>query len=275
MSKIADRLREIRDRQGLSQEKLADILGITRPAVSELERGARRLSAEELSRLAKALSISADYILGLVDLPEVTLEYDALAEEELVSYGEAREDAELIMRQPKQPARISVPRENVQKFKEALLHITTEVGSRPNVGETVIYKMLYFIDFDYYEKYEEQLIGASYQKSPFGPTPVEFDTIVEQMIADDELHRVARTYHGHEQKKYLPIREADLSIFSGSEIAMINDVIARLSRMGARQISEYSHNDIPWLTAQIGEIIPYESVFDRTAQYSVRDYKEE
>jgi len=30
---------------------------------------------------------------------------------------------------------------------------------------TVLYKILYFIDFDYYEKYEEQLMGALYIKN--------------------------------------------------------------------------------------------------------------
>ncbi len=46
------------------------------------------------------------------------------------------------------------------KFKEVLLYILGKVGSLPNVGETVIYKLLYFIDFDYFEMYEEQLIGS-------------------------------------------------------------------------------------------------------------------
>jgi hypothetical protein len=54
--------------------------------------------------------------------------------------------------------RISVPAENVEKFKQALLYITQKIGALPNVGQTVLYKILYFCDFDYYEKFEEQLI---------------------------------------------------------------------------------------------------------------------
>lgn len=45
--------------------------------------------------------------------------------------------------------------------------------------------------------------------------------------------------------------------------------------MNASQISEYSHNDVPWLTTEDGEIIEYKSVFYRTPQYSVREYIEE
>ena len=44
---------------------------------------------------------------------------------------------------------------------------------------------------------------------------------------------------------------------------------------GDRKISEYSHNDVPWLTAEEGAVIDYESVFYRTPPYSVRDYGDE
>jgi hypothetical protein len=40
-----------------------------------------------------------------------------------------------------------------------------KVGGKPNEGMTVIYKRLYFIDFDYYEKYEYQLMGLVYVKN--------------------------------------------------------------------------------------------------------------
>ena len=73
--------------------------------------------------------------------------------------------------------RISDPQKNLEKFKEVFLYILNKVGSKPNIGETVIYKLLYFIDFNFYEKYEEQLIGAAYLKNRFGPTPVEFKKI--------------------------------------------------------------------------------------------------
>ena len=61
----------------------------------------------------------------------------------------------------------------LKKFKEVLLYILEKVGSKPNVGMTVLYKLLYFIDFDYYEKFEEQLLGATYIKNHF-TNPVEF-----------------------------------------------------------------------------------------------------
>ena len=104
--------------------------------------------------------------------------------------------------------RISVPQKNLQKFKEVLLYILNKVGAKENIGETVIYKLLYFIDFDFYEKYEEQLVGATYIKNKYGPTPVEFVKIVEKMIKDGEIEKVKSEYFKLQQTKYLPRQEA-------------------------------------------------------------------
>jgi uncharacterized phage-associated protein len=156
-----------------------------------------------------------------------------------------------------------------------LLYVLAKIGAKPNVGETVLYKLLYFIDFDYYETYEEQLIGATYIRNHFGPTPVEFQELIRQMIDDKELAKIQRPYFDYEQKKYLPLRAPDLSKLSGQEVEMINDVLNRLSDMTAKEISSYSHNDIPWQITPEGEAIEYESVFYRTPAYSVRPYGED
>jgi uncharacterized phage-associated protein len=171
--------------------------------------------------------------------------------------------------------RISVPQKNLQKFKEVLLYILNKVGSKPNIGETVIYKLLYFMDFDFYEKYEEQLIGATYMKNQYGPTPIEFAKIVEQMIKKGEIEKVKSDYFNYPQTKYLPRNKPDLMRLKATEIGVIDDVLNRLSEMNASQISAYSHEDVPWITTGDGEVIEYESVFYRTPPYSVRAYAED
>lgn len=168
--------------------------------------------------------------------------------------------------------RINVPQKNVDKFKEVLIYILNKIGSKPNVGETVIYKLLYFVDFNFYEKYEDQLIGATYIKNRFGPAPIEFQKIVGRMIKEKEITKIENEYFKYPQTKYLPLRKANLSKLRANEIEIIDDVLKRLSDMSATQISKYSHNDVPWLTTDDGKAIEYESVFYRTIEYSVREY---
>ena len=252
---LGNRIKALRDSQGWSQEELADQLKIHRVALTQIENAQREVSAEELAGLSRAFEISADVLLDLKKDVEVILEEAKGAKRKQVS-----------------ELRISVPELKVDKFKEVLLYILNRVGSRPNVGETVIYKLLYFIDFDFYEKFEEHLIGATYIKNKYGPTPVESIKIVSKMIETGEIISVKTQRSGFDQKKYIPNREPDLSKLKANEIKLIDEVLERLSHMGARQISEYSHGDIPWVTTEEQTPIDYESVFYRTPQYSVRDY---
>lgn len=60
---IGQNIRQIREDTGLTQEKLADILGIGDKHVSAIERGAVGLSLPTLIRICEALSVSADRVL--------------------------------------------------------------------------------------------------------------------------------------------------------------------------------------------------------------------
>jgi transcriptional regulator with XRE-family HTH domain len=61
---IAERLKEARKLAGLSQGQVAKILGLHRPSVSEMEAGNRRVSADELARLAEIYDVGVAWLLG-------------------------------------------------------------------------------------------------------------------------------------------------------------------------------------------------------------------
>ncbi len=255
--KIGHRIKELREKAGMSQDALAQNMKLPRPAISQIESGARKTATDELIKFSQIFRVSLDDLLNPGKQPEVHLH-------------EGKEE-----KTSKPQMRISVPQKNQQKFKEVLLYVLNKVGAKENIGETVIYKLLYFIDFDFYEKHEEQLIGATYIKNKFGPTPVEFVKIVEKMIKDGDLEKVKSEYFKLQQTKYLPRRRPDLVKLTATELEVVDDVLNRLSDMNASQISAYSHGDVPWATTADGDAIEYESVFYRTPPYSVRAYAEE
>jgi transcriptional regulator with XRE-family HTH domain len=67
--KLAERLRTEREYLNLKQEQVADVLGISRAAVSAIETGRRKVSGQELKQLAKLFGTSVDRLLG-ADLQE-------------------------------------------------------------------------------------------------------------------------------------------------------------------------------------------------------------
>lgn len=252
-------LKKLRQEHSVSQEFLAKKIGISRPTYVQIENGARKMLVEEAQKLAYFFGLSLD---------------DFLAGKNTISPKVKLEKSEKPKIQ-KSETRISVPQEKVEKFKETLLYILERIGARPNIGEAVVCKLMYFIDFDFYEKFEEQLIGAKYIKNHFGPTPVAFPEIVAQMEQDGDLTRVTKKYFQHEQKKYLPRRSADLSVFSAQEKELIDWEIERFKDFNAIKMRDYSHKDVPWIGAKDLQPIDYEAVFSRTDEFSVRQYDDE
>jgi len=61
---LATRLREVREYLGLSQQYVADKTGIARSAVSDIERGLRKVDSLELRKLARLYMYPIGYFLG-------------------------------------------------------------------------------------------------------------------------------------------------------------------------------------------------------------------
>lgn len=62
---IGQRIRELRIDAGISQQKLAEEIGVNRSAVSFWESGTNEPKATYIAKLAKFFGVSADYLLGL------------------------------------------------------------------------------------------------------------------------------------------------------------------------------------------------------------------
>ena len=254
---IGKRIAELRKIKGLSQEDLAKSVKISRPSLAQIELGNRSIDIMELQELSVALGFSLDDF--------VSKDFDIKQEVELTTQA----------KDTKQQERISVSKMHIEKFKNVLIYILEKCAGKPNVGETVLYKLLYFSDFNYYELYEEHLTGARYRKLPYGPVPQKLDTIINQMIESSHLQRIKTDYHGYPQTRYLPLIKPDLTQLKASEKEIIDKVIEQMSDWSASTISNYSHKDMPWLASKEGEDINYELAFYREAPYSVRNYGEE
>ena len=162
------------------------------------------------------------------------------------------------------------------KFKQVVLYVLNKVGEKPNFGKTVLQKLLYFIDFDYYEKFEESLMGGTYLKNHYSPTSVELDPLIKEMQEQGEIEAVTIWHFCYPQKKYLARTNHNPDILSEREINHIDEVLARLADKSATELKQHSHEDMPWKSAKYHkEPLSYESVFYRDERHSVREYDDE
>lgn len=73
-----ERLRAARNLREWNQEDLAAKAGMPTSSIAHFETGTRKPSFESLRRLANALEITTDYLLGRVDTPDLAQAGDPL-----------------------------------------------------------------------------------------------------------------------------------------------------------------------------------------------------
>jgi hypothetical protein len=147
------------------------------------------------------------------------------------------------------------------KFKELILYVAQKSESDPYYGAVKLNKILFFSDFLAYGKLGHPITGETYRKRQYGPAPTDLLQIREQMIEAKEAAMKRRDHFGNMQERLEALREPDLSLFGGAEIAIVDEVLEQLRGKNATEVSELSHRFSGWQDAQDDEIIPYQTVF--------------
>lgn len=250
---LGQKIKKLREEREFSQEKLAKLIGISRVALSELERGNRSLDALELAKMAKVFELSADELLQ----------------------NKKIDTKDLIKSKRTVNANKNIKFES-EKLRELILYILSKCGGKPNFGETVLYKLLYFMDFDAYEAMGKSITGMNYIHQKFGPIPQlkQYQFVIQNMRNNQEIKVFNQDYYGMTQKRYVALKDYKIDIFSIKEKELVDRVLTRLSDMSARQIEEYVHGDAPWNSTKDNEIIPYDLVVYRELPYAQFDYEQ-
>lgn len=157
---------------------------------------------------------------------------------------------------------------DLKKFESVVHYIIQKTSGKSNVGKTVLYKILYFADFNYYERFNELITGETYKKISYGPAPTHFDEAVNNLINSDKIELREKEFGGKKQYKYLSLEEPKYNLNS-EELSEIDRAIGIIGSMNAMNASEYSHQDTPWKVSEMNEELDPELVFYRTLLYSV------
>ena len=64
---FGQRLRALRKQNKENQDDLAEVLGVRKTQISEMENGNRTTTLEKLALICEHYKVSADYLLGLSD----------------------------------------------------------------------------------------------------------------------------------------------------------------------------------------------------------------
>lgn len=69
--KKKNNLRKLRTERGLTQQQLADKIGVSRAQITRMEIGIRNIDSENAWKLADYFMVSIDYLLGRAEYKEI------------------------------------------------------------------------------------------------------------------------------------------------------------------------------------------------------------
>lgn len=156
-----------------------------------------------------------------------------------------------------------IPEKNLEKFKELLIYVVHKFGDNRTLTETKLWKLLYFCEADYFEKYRTTITKINYYKNNFGPTPdTKIITIIKPQVAKSyiEIEKKKRT-DGSVISIYKPHQAYDsYKELSANEIVEINRTCEKYANLSTIDICILAHKDPPYLGATKGEKINFQFV---------------
>jgi transcriptional regulator with XRE-family HTH domain len=212
-------LKQIRERNGLSQEDIARVLGISRTTVGDIERDRRDIEFGEMRSLASFLRIS------IVDL------FDAQA----------------------------VPGARLGKYREMLMQaaLSFRAATGKDIPKTFLAKLVYLADFAWFYEHLEPMSGMVYYRREYGPVADEYFTALGTLVDEGQLRTVnGRQAHWYrpvvfEDRPFSP------QYLSAQEVALIEQIADRWKGATTAQIVEFTHSQLPWQICLPNEPIPY------------------
>lgn len=150
-----------------------------------------------------------------------------------------------------------------KKYKEVILYLAEKLGGEIR-GKKKLAKLLYFVDFDFFEKFEKSLTGDVYKALPMGPYPVTMEKILADMAKEEKIiikHEKEREDYNsteiYKAKKKIEIN------FSEEEQQILDRVIMKYGHLSGKQLEDLTHAEAPYIGTALNQEIAYELAFYR------------
>lgn len=150
---------------------------------------------------------------------------------------------------------------NWDKFK-ALVHYICEKADDPSVlGSVKLNKVLWYSDVVHFMVHGSPITGETYIKRQRGPVPRNILKALKELESEQKIRRGKVDFFGYEKNEYIALEPANKAKFTGEEVDIVDGAFRHVCHNHtARSVSEETH-DVIWELAELGEEMPYETVF--------------
>lgn len=156
-----------------------------------------------------------------------------------------------------------------KKYQQVILYFCSQLNGEVR-GKKKLAKLLYYADFDYFEKNQTPITGDVYKALPMGPFPTSMDAITSEMKKRKliSIKKISERQGYNPTEVYCSTSEPDTSVFTKKEMKMLDRVITMYGHLNGKQLEDLTHQEAPYVGTKLKNEIPYELAFYRGTDFS-------
>jgi len=152
---------------------------------------------------------------------------------------------------------------NEKKYKNAVLFFAKKVQNG-TLGKLKMMKLLYFLDFDFFEKYGKSVTGDNYLRFENGPVPQMAEKILKEMNGKEIKITNKKVANGYNDQQHIEaLKEFDMNVFAKEELIMLEEVADKWEKFSGSEMKTATHGEAPWIATKPNEIIDYNLAYYR------------
>ncbi len=153
---------------------------------------------------------------------------------------------------------------NKDKYKTVILYFANKIRNE-TLGKTKLMKLLYYLDFDFFELHGKSVTNDSYVRMPLGPVPENAEAILNEMIKEGsvKVQKCKMPQGLNDKELIIPCKAKTLEHLTKEEIEMIEEIADKWEKFSGRDMKNASHGEAPWIATKPGCIIDYNLAYYR------------
>lgn len=143
------------------------------------------------------------------------------------------------------------------KYKSVVLALL-EIGGGKINGKKKMAKLLYFFEFDFFEKYQEQSTGETFKKYQMGPYPVNAWEIINELVESGDMEiKTEKNFGGYEPTEtyLLSSNYQSSNSLNNQELDILERIKDLYINKSGKELEDISHLEAPWNAVDMYQVM--------------------
>jgi uncharacterized phage-associated protein len=152
---------------------------------------------------------------------------------------------------------------NQKKYKNAIIFFAQRIQNG-TLGKLKLMKLLYYLDFDFFEKYGRSITGDEYLRFDNGPVPRMGEKMIKEMAGKEIKITKRKIGDGYNDQLHIEaLADFDVNVFEKEELMMLEEIAAKWEKFTGSEIKNASHGEAPWIATKPDDVIDYNLAYYR------------